>query len=61
MITPARIPLTHGRVRASVLYPLSPAYGPIVDREVDGDARGPCYSFRGLCVRQRCGKMAPLV
>jgi predicted AAA+ superfamily ATPase len=37
LITPARIPLTHGRVRASVLYPLSPTYGPIVDREVDGE------------------------
>jgi hypothetical protein len=37
LITPARVPLAHERIRASVLYPLSPAYGPIADREVDGD------------------------
>jgi Protein of unknown function (DUF499) len=37
LITPARIPLVNERVRASVLYPLSPAYGPIADREVDGE------------------------
>jgi predicted AAA+ superfamily ATPase len=41
LITPACIPLAHGRVRASVLYPLSPPYGPIVDREVDGDGSLP--------------------
>jgi hypothetical protein len=41
LITPARIPLAHERVRASVLYPLSPAYGPIADREVDGEGALP--------------------
>ena len=38
MITPARIPVSHERVRASVLYPLDPAFGAVVDREVDGDS-----------------------
>jgi predicted AAA+ superfamily ATPase len=41
LITPARVPLSHERVRASVLYPLSPAYGPIADREVDGEGALP--------------------
>ncbi|KMS57562.1 DUF499 domain-containing protein [Sphingobium cupriresistens] len=37
LITPARIPISHERVRASVLYPLDPAFGAVVDKEVDGD------------------------
>jgi len=41
MITPARVPVAHERVRASVLYPLDPAFGAVVDREVDGDGSLP--------------------
>ncbi|MDF0697485.1 DUF499 domain-containing protein [Rhizobium sp. MC63] len=41
MITPARIPVAHERVRASVLYPLDPAFGAVVDKEVDGDGSLP--------------------
>lgn len=37
LITPARLPVAHERVRASVLYPLDPAFGSVVDKEVDGD------------------------
>lgn len=37
LITPARVPIAHERVRASVLYPLNPAFGAVVDKEVDGD------------------------
>jgi hypothetical protein len=37
LITPARIPISHERVRASALYPLDPAFGAVVDKEVDGD------------------------
>ncbi|WP_296697115.1 DUF499 domain-containing protein [Thiocapsa sp. UBA6158] len=37
LITPARIPLSHERIRASVLYPLNPAFASVVDREVDGE------------------------
>jgi hypothetical protein len=37
LITPARIPIAHERVRASVLYPLESAFGAVVDKEVDGD------------------------
>lgn len=41
LITPARIPISHERVRASVLYPLDPAFGAVVDKEVDGDSSLP--------------------
>ncbi|MET3842045.1 DUF499 domain-containing protein [Bradyrhizobium sp. OAE829] len=41
MITPARIPVAHERVRASVLYPLDPQFGSVVDKEVDGDGSLP--------------------
>lgn len=41
MILPARIPVSNERVRASVLYPLDPAFGAVVDREVDGDGSLP--------------------
>ena len=41
LITPARIPVAHERVRASVLYPLDPAFGAVVDKEVDGDGSLP--------------------
>ncbi len=36
LITPGRVPVAHERVRASILYPLNPALGAVVDREVDG-------------------------
>ncbi|HVU21971.1 MAG TPA: DUF499 domain-containing protein [Rhizomicrobium sp.] len=41
LITPARVPVSHERVRASVLYPLDPAFGSVVDKEVDGDGSLP--------------------
>jgi hypothetical protein len=41
LITPARIPLSHERVRASVLYPLESVFTAVVDREVDGDSSLP--------------------
>lgn len=41
LITPARIPVSHERVRTSILYPLDPAFNAIVDREVDGDGSLP--------------------
>lgn len=41
LITPARVPVTHERVRASVLYPLDPAFASVVDKEVDGDGSLP--------------------
>lgn len=41
MITPGRVPVSHERVRASVLYPLDPAFGAVVDREVDGEGSLP--------------------
>ncbi|MBX5282166.1 DUF499 domain-containing protein [Rhizobium sp. NLR10a] len=41
MIMPARIPVAHERVRATVLYPLDPAFGSVVDKEVDGDGSLP--------------------
>jgi hypothetical protein len=41
LITPARIPIAHERVRASVLYPLDPAFAAVVDKEVDGEGSLP--------------------
>ena len=41
LILPARVPLAHERVRASVLYPLDPSFAAVVDREVDGDGSLP--------------------
>ncbi len=41
LITPARVPVAHERVRASVLYPLDPAFSAVVDKEVDGDGSLP--------------------
>jgi len=41
LILPARVPIAHERVRASVLYPLDPAFAAVVDREVDGDTSLP--------------------
>jgi predicted AAA+ superfamily ATPase len=35
------IPIANERVRASVLYPLPPAFGAVVDKEVDGDGSLP--------------------
>jgi len=41
LITPARVPIAHERIRASALYPLDPGFGAVVDREVDGDSSLP--------------------
>jgi hypothetical protein len=41
LITPCRVPVAHERVRASILYPLDPAFGAVVDGEVDGDSALP--------------------
>jgi hypothetical protein len=41
LITPARVPVSHERVRVSVLYPLDPAFGSVVDKEVDGEGSLP--------------------
>jgi len=41
LILPARVPVSHERVRASVLYPLDPAFGAVVDKEVDGEGSLP--------------------
>lgn len=41
LITPARVPVAHEKVRASVLYPLDPAFGAVLDSEVDGDGSLP--------------------
>lgn len=41
LILPARIPLAHERVRAGVLDPLDPAFGAVIDKEVDGDGSLP--------------------
>ncbi|MGH8268431.1 MAG: DUF499 domain-containing protein, partial [Steroidobacteraceae bacterium] len=41
LILPARVPVAHERVRASVLYPLDSAFAAVVDKEVDGDGSLP--------------------
>ncbi len=41
MITPGRVPVAHERVRSGILYPLDPAFGAVVDREVDGQSSLP--------------------
>ena len=41
LITPARVPIAHERVCASVLYPLDPAFAAVVSRQVDGDSSLP--------------------
>jgi hypothetical protein len=41
IITPARVPVAHEKVRASILYPLDPAFGAVVDKEVDGPSSLP--------------------
>lgn len=41
LITPARVPIANERVRASVLYPLDPAFAAVIDKEVDGDGSLP--------------------
>jgi hypothetical protein len=41
LILPGRVPVAHERVRASVIYPLDPAFAAVVDREVDGDGSLP--------------------
>jgi hypothetical protein len=41
LITPARVPIAHERVRASALYPLDPNFNAVVDKEVDGEGSLP--------------------
>jgi len=41
LITPARVPVAHEKVRSSLLYPLDPAFGAVVDKEVDGPSSLP--------------------
>ena len=41
LITPARIPVSNERVRASVLYPLDSGFAAVVDKEVDGESSLP--------------------
>jgi hypothetical protein len=41
LIMPARVPVAHERVRASVLYPLDQGFAAVVDKEVDGDGSLP--------------------
>jgi hypothetical protein len=41
LILPARVPVAHDRVRASLLYPLDPGFGAVLDKEVDGDSSLP--------------------
>jgi hypothetical protein len=41
LITPARVPISHERVRASALYPLDPNFNAVVDKEVDGESSLP--------------------
>ena len=41
LITPARVPISHERVRASVLYPLDSNFNAVVDKEVDGESSLP--------------------
>jgi uncharacterized protein len=36
MILPGRVPVANERVRARILQPLDPLFGPVVDKEVDG-------------------------
>jgi hypothetical protein len=36
LITPARVPISNERIRASVLYPLDSGFAAVVDKEVDG-------------------------
>jgi len=37
LITPARIPMGHEKVRAGMLNPIDPAFAAVLDREVDGE------------------------
>ena len=41
MITPGRVPVAHEKVRASILYPLEPGFGAVIDKEVDGPSSLP--------------------
>lgn len=36
MIMPARVPVANERVRSNLLFPLDPAFAPVLDKEVDG-------------------------
>jgi predicted AAA+ superfamily ATPase len=41
LILPARIPLAEQRIKASITYPLNPAFSAVLDSEVDGDGSLP--------------------
>ena len=41
MITPARVPVAHEKVRAGLLDPLDAGFASVVDKEVDGDGALP--------------------
>ncbi|MER9240679.1 DUF499 domain-containing protein [Mesorhizobium sp. M0633] len=41
LILPGRVPIADERVKASVIYPLDPAYSAVVDSEVDGEGSLP--------------------
>jgi len=41
LITPARIPMAHEKVRAGMLNPIDPAFAAVLDREVDGEGSLP--------------------
>ena len=57
LITPARVPIAHERVRASVLYPLDPAFAAVVDKEVDGDGSLPTrWKLTPRGAFRRCGR-----
>lgn len=52
LITPARVPLGHERVRAGVLYPLDNGFAAVVDKEVDGDGSLPAQIEAGQPTRR---------
>lgn len=41
LILPGRVPIADARVKASVIYPLDPAFSAVVDSEVDGEGSLP--------------------
>lgn len=41
LILPARVPIADEKVKASVIYPLNPAYSAVIDSEIDGEGSLP--------------------
>jgi len=41
LITPARVPISNERIRASVVYPLDGGFAAVIDKEVDGEGSLP--------------------